>query len=45
MWLGVDSLFKNITLDETIDIYVNNMYNDNENPPSIPNIIFVIWLT
>ena len=33
MWLDVDSLFKNITLDETIDIYVNNMYNDNENPP------------
>ena len=29
------SLFTNITLDETIDICVVNLYNDNENPPNI----------
>ena len=34
--LDVDSLFTNIPLDETIDICVNNLYNDNENPPNIP---------
>ena len=34
--LDVDSLFTNIPLDETIDICVDNLYNDNENPPNIP---------
>ena len=34
--LDVDSLFTNILLDETIDICVDNLYNDNENTPSIP---------
>ena len=32
--LDVDSLFTNIPLDETIDICVDNLYNDNENPPN-----------
>ena len=31
--LDVDSLFRNIPLDETND---GNLYNDNENPPNIP---------
>ena len=30
------SLFTNIPLKETIDICVDNSYNDNENPPNIP---------
>ena len=34
--LGVDSSFTNVPLDETIDICVDNLYNDNENPPNIP---------
>ena len=33
--LDVDSLFANISLDETIDICVDNLCNDNENPPNI----------
>ena len=33
--LDVDSLFTNIPLDETIDNCVDNLYNDNENPPNI----------
>ena len=38
--LGVDSLFTNILLDETIDICVYNLYNDNEDPPNIPKYDF-----
>ena len=34
--LDVDSFFTNIPLDETIYICVDNLYNDNENPPNIP---------
>ena len=34
--LDVDSLFTNIPLEETIDICVDNLYSDNENPPNIP---------
>ena len=34
--LEVDSLFTNIPLEETIDICVDNLYSDNENPPNIP---------
>ena len=34
--LDVDTLFKNFPLEETIDICVDNFYNDNENPPNIP---------
>ena len=34
--LDVDPLFTNISLDETSDVCVDNLYNDNENPPNIP---------
>ena len=34
--LDIDSLFSNIPLDETIDICVANLYNDNENPLNTP---------
>ena len=34
--LGIDSLFTNIPLEESIDICVDKLYNDNENPPNIP---------
>ena len=34
--LEVHYLFANIPLEETIDICVDNLYNDNENPPNIP---------
>ena len=33
--IEVDSLIISILLDETIDICVYNLYNDNENPPKI----------
>ena len=33
--LDVDSFFTNIPLEEIFDICVNNLYNDNENPPNI----------
>ena len=33
--LDVDSLFTNTPLEETINICVGNLYNDNENPPNI----------
>ena len=32
--LGVNSLFTNIPLKETIDICVDNLYNDNDNIPN-----------
>ena len=34
--LDIDSLFSNIPLDETIDISVSNLNNDNENPLNTP---------
>ena len=34
--LDVYSLFTNIPLEETTNICVDNLYNDNENPPKIP---------
>ena len=34
--LDINSLFANIPLEETIDICVDNLYNDNENLPNIP---------
>ena len=34
--LDIDSLFTNIPLEETINICVDNLYNDNENPHNIP---------
>ena len=33
--LGVDSLFTNTSIDETINICIDNLYNDNENPPCL----------
>ena len=33
--LEVNSLFASILLDETINICVDNLYNDNKNPPNI----------
>ena len=37
----VDSLFTNIPLDETIDIYIGSLYNDNENTPKIRKNVFL----
>ena len=34
--LDTDSLFTNIPLHKTINICADNLYNDNENPPTIP---------
>ena len=39
--LDVDSLFTNIPLEETIDICVDNLYNENENHPNIPKHDFL----
>ena len=36
----IDSLSTNIPLDETIDICVDNFYNDNGNPQKIPKYGF-----
>ena len=38
--LEVDSLFTYIPLEETIDICVENLYSDNENPPNMPKHSF-----
>ena len=38
--LDVDSLFTNIPLDETLDICIDSLYNDNENTPKIPKDVF-----
>ena len=43
--LKKDSFFTNIPLNETIDICVGNLHNDNENPPSIPKHDFRNLLT
>ena len=45
--LDIDSLLTNILLEETIDICVYNLYNDNENPIPLTSerMIFVICLT
>ena len=32
--LDLDSLFTNIPLEETIDSCIENLQNDNENPPN-----------
>ena len=37
---GIDSLSTNIPLGETIDICVDNLYNDNGNPQKIPKYGF-----
>ena len=39
--IDVDSLFTNISLDETIDICVDNLYSGNENPPNIAKYDFL----
>ena len=38
--LDVDSLFTNIRLDETIDICIDSLHNDNENTTKIPKDVF-----
>ena len=38
--LDVDSLFTNIPLEETIDICIDSLYNDDENTPNIPKDVF-----
>ena len=38
--LHVESLFTNIPLEETINICVTNLYNDNENRCNIPKYDF-----
>ena len=43
--LGVDSLFTNIPLDETIDICIDSLYKDDENSPKISKDVFRNLLT
>ena len=43
--LDVDSLFTNTPLEETIDICIDSLYNDNENTPKIPKDVFCNCLT
>ena len=43
--LDVDSLFNNILLDETIDIYTDSLYKDDKNSPKIPMDVFRNLLT
>ena len=43
--LDVDSLFNNVPLDETIDIYTDSLYKDDENRPKIPMDVFRNLLT
>ena len=43
--LDVDSLFTNISLDETIDICIDSLYKDDENTPEIPKDVFRNLLT
>ena len=38
--LHVDSLFINTALDETINIYIDSLYNDSENTSKIPKHVF-----
>ena len=38
--LDVDTLFNNIPVDETIDICIDSLYNDDENTPKIPRDVF-----
>ena len=42
--LDVNSLFTSITQDETIDLYIDNLYNDNQNFPNIPKHDFCNFL-
>ena len=43
--LDVDSLFNNVPLDETIDIYTDSLYKDDENRPKILMDVFRNLLT
>ena len=43
--VDVDSLFINISLDETIDICIDSLYTDDENTPKIPKDVFHNLLT
>ena len=38
--LDIDSLFTNIPLNDTIDICIEVLYNDNKNNPKIPRDVF-----
>ena len=38
--INVDLLFTNIPLDETIDICIDGLYNENENTQKIPKDVF-----
>ena len=40
--LDFDSLFTNIPIEETINICLDNLYNDDENPPNIPKHDFML---
>ena len=42
--LDVDSLVTNIPLEKTISICVDNLYNDNKNPPNTPKHDFYNFL-
>ena len=42
--LDVDSLVTNIPLEKTINICVDNLHNDNKNPPNIPKHDFYNFL-
>ena len=43
--LHVESLFNNIPLDETIDIFADSLYKDDETTPRFLRMFFVICLT
>ena len=43
--LDVDCLFTNIPLNETIDIFIDSLYKDDENMPKTPKYIFRNLLT
>ena len=38
--LDADSLFSNLPLDNSIDICIDSLYNENENAPRIPKDVF-----
>ena len=38
--LDVHPLFASIPLDETIDICIDSLHNENENTPKIPKNVF-----
>ena len=42
--LDDNTLLTNIPLEETINICVGNLYNNNENPPNLPKHDYRNWL-